>query len=178
MSLSDSYPVQLVCSGLGLSRSSYYYQPQQRDEAALKDELKKIAGEFVKYGSRRLREQLKRSGYLVGRERVRRLMREINIEIKPSKKPNPKTTDSDHPHSGVQNLVQGLEIVRPEQVWVADILVRKRQSIAIGAKGGARLGNKELPLCNVGSRRSCHAQMIVSLQIINPGFVAAAFPLG
>ena len=121
MSLSDSYPVQLVCSGLGLSRSSYYYQPQQRDEAALKDELKKIAGEFVKYGSRRLREQLKRSGYLVGRERVRRLMREINIEIKPSKKPNPKTTDSDHPHSGVQNLVQGLEIVRPEQVWVADI---------------------------------------------------------
>lgn len=121
MSLSELYPIQLLCSSLGISRSSYYYQPQQRDEVALKEELKKIAGEFVKYGSRRLSEQLKRSGYPVGRERVRRLMRELNIEIKPSKKPKPKTTDSDHTHSGVQNLVQGLEIIRPEQVWVADI---------------------------------------------------------
>ena len=93
MSLSELYPIQLLCSSLGISRSSYYYQPQQRDEVALKEELKKIAGEFVKYGSRRLSEQLKRSGYPVGRERVRRLMRELNIEIKPSKKPKPKTTD-------------------------------------------------------------------------------------
>jgi putative transposase len=121
MSLSDFYPVECLCSALGLPRSSYYYRPQHRDESALKKDMKEIAGKFVKYGSRRLKEQLKRRGYQIGRERTRRLMRELDIEIKPSKKPKPKTTDSEHSHWGVQNLVHKLEIVRPEQVWVADI---------------------------------------------------------
>lgn len=121
VSLSGLYPIQLVCSGLGFSRSSYYYRPQQRNEIGLKEELTAIAGEFVKYGSRRLKEQLKRSGYPIGRERVRRLMRELNIEVKVSKKRTPKTTDSNHPYWGTPNLVRGLEIIRPEQVWVADI---------------------------------------------------------
>jgi len=121
MSLSKEYPVQWICSALGIPRSSYYYQPKQREEAALKKDMKKIAEEFVKYGSRRLKEQLKRTGYQIGRDRVRRLMRELDIEIEPSRKPKPKTTDSDHNHSGAQNLVRGLKIVRPEQVWVADI---------------------------------------------------------
>ena len=121
MSLSDTYPVVCLCTALGLPRSSYYYQPQHRDESALKADLKEIAGKFVKYGNRRLKEQLKRRGYRIGRERTRRLMRELDIEIKPSKKPKPRTTDSEHHHSGVQNLVHKLEILRPEQVWVADI---------------------------------------------------------
>ena len=100
MSLSVEYPVVQVCRALGLSRSIYYYVPKRRDEEKLKADLKKASEEFVKYGSRRLREQLKRKGYQIGRERVRRLMGELDIEIKPSKKPRPKTTDSDNHHSG------------------------------------------------------------------------------
>lgn len=97
------------------------YQPRQRDENRLKEDLKAIAGEFAQYSNRRLTEQLKRRGYAIGRERVRRLMRELDIEVKASKKPTPRTTDSHHSHSGAQNLLRGLEIVHPDQVWVADI---------------------------------------------------------
>lgn len=121
MRLSATYPVSRICDALAFPRSTYYYRSQQRDETALKRDLEAIAGEFVTYGNRRLTEQLKRRGYPIGRQRVRRLMCELDIEVKASKKPKPKTTDSRHVHSGVQNLVKRLEIIRPEQVWVADI---------------------------------------------------------
>jgi transposase InsO family protein len=120
MTLTKEYPVKRVCNVLCISRSSYYYQPKAADETALKDALKKAAGEFVTYGSRRLKEQLKREGWEVGRKRVKRLMRELDIQVK-IKKPKIKTTDSNHDGRTSKNLVKGLEIVRPEQVWVADI---------------------------------------------------------
>ena len=33
----------------------------------------------------------------------------------------PRTTDSDHPFPRYENRVEGLEVTRPDQVWVADI---------------------------------------------------------
>ena len=120
MVLTTEYPVKRVCDALGISRSSYYYQPTVADETALKAALKKAAGEFVIYGSRRLAKQLNRQGWEIGRKRVNRLMQELDIQVK-SKKPKVKTTDSNHDGRTSKNLVKGLEIVRPEQVWVADI---------------------------------------------------------
>lgn len=120
MIFTKEYPVKRVCDALGISRSSYYYQPKVADETALKAALKKAAGEFVTYGSRRFAKQLNRQGWEVGRKRVNRLMQELNIQVK-SKKQKVKTTDSNHDKRTSKNLVKGLEIVRPEQVWVADI---------------------------------------------------------
>jgi transposase InsO family protein len=43
----------------------------------------------------------------------------------------PRTTDSDHPCPRYPNLVEGLEVDRPDQVWVADITyVRLRKEFA------------------------------------------------
>jgi putative transposase len=40
----------------------------------------------------------------------------------------PRTTDSSHPYPRFPNLVEGLEVTRPDQVWVADITyVRLRE---------------------------------------------------
>ena len=36
-------------------------------------------------------------------------------------KRTPRTTDSSHPYPRSPNLVEGLEAMRPDQVWVADI---------------------------------------------------------
>ena len=33
----------------------------------------------------------------------------------------PRTTNSEHAYPRFPNLVEGLEVTRPEQVWVADI---------------------------------------------------------
>jgi hypothetical protein len=46
--LATGYPVQLICAGLDFPRSSYYYQPSPRDDAALKAALQGVvAGVYV-----------------------------------------------------------------------------------------------------------------------------------
>ena len=43
-------------------------------------------------------------------------MRELGLLVKPKRK-KVATTDSRHPHRRYPNLVEGLEINRPDQVW-------------------------------------------------------------
>ena len=57
---------------------------------------------------------------VVNAKRVRRLMHELGIAGEaPERKP--RTTDSGHAYPRYPNLVEGLEVTRPDQVWVADI---------------------------------------------------------
>ncbi len=44
MKLADAYPLQLVCDVVGLSASSYYYQPPPRTEASLRAHIATIVG--------------------------------------------------------------------------------------------------------------------------------------
>jgi len=120
MKLAAEYPVGLVCRLLDLARSSYYYQAQERNEEPLQAVLLRLAGEWPTYGYRRLTAQLRREGWEVNSKRVRRLMREMGLQVK-TKRSKRHTTDSGHSFPRFPNLVQGLEIVRPNQVWVADI---------------------------------------------------------
>ena len=79
--LQDRYdcPVRDGCQLMNLPRSSYYYHSQKPDESQLAAHLLKAAGEYPKYGSRRLMHQLGRAPYFdpIGRYRVRRLMRQL-----------------------------------------------------------------------------------------------------
>ena len=116
------YSIQEGCQLVDLPRSSYYYVSQKPDESQLEQDLKTVAGQFPRYGSRRLFRQLRRApyGYSLGRYRMRRLMREHNL-LQKVKRKQYKTTNSDHPYPRYANLVQDLEITHPDQVWVCDI---------------------------------------------------------
>jgi putative transposase len=118
--LSQDYPISLACDILGCARSSYYYQPKQRDETEIKDAIDTVAAEWPTYGYRRVTAQLRRQGRVVNHKRVRRLMREMDLLVR-TKAKKPKTTNSEHNFPRYPNLVQDLEIVRPNQVWVSDI---------------------------------------------------------
>ena len=63
---------------------------------------------------------LHRRGHPVNTKRVRRLMRELGIEGHAPER-RPRTTNGNHPFPRYLNLVEGLKVERPEQVWVADI---------------------------------------------------------
>jgi putative transposase len=69
---------------------------------------------------------LRREGWAVNAKRVRRLMAEMGLKGKaPVRR---RTTDSRHDFPRYPNLVEGLEITRPDHVWVADITyVRLRE---------------------------------------------------
>jgi len=121
MTLADSYPIRLVCRLLGVPRSCVYYTPRPAaDEAMLKTALLDLAGEWPTYGYRRLTVMMKRLGWAVNTKRVRRWMDELNLAgAAPVRKA--RTTDSGHAFPRYPNLVKGLQIRHPEQVWVADI---------------------------------------------------------
>ncbi len=118
--LAESYLVQVICQVWQTPRSSYYYQSQAKEEPELRAALQRLAGAWPRYGSRRLTAKLQREGFPVNRKHVQRLMRELGLQgHHPAKKRC--TTNSEHPFPRYPNLVEHLEIVRPEQVWVSDI---------------------------------------------------------
>ncbi len=121
-SLSQTYPVSTSCAVLGLPRSSYYHNASRRDQQSLREAIVDIAGRHPTYGSRRVAVALQRSpsGARVGRHSVRRLMREMDLAIKP-KRGRGWGTDSRHSYRRYRNLIKGIQSERPNQVWVADI---------------------------------------------------------
>jgi hypothetical protein len=118
--LADDYSVSLLCDLLGCTRSSYYYQAKQQDENEVKSAIQDVVAEWPTYGYRRVTKQLQRQGWDVNKKRVHRLMRGMGLLVKTKRKAR-KTTNSEHDFPRYPNLVQDLEIVRPDQVWVSDV---------------------------------------------------------
>ena len=110
----------LVCAVLDVPRSSFYYRAAVADETALKAALEALAARWPTYGYRRLTALLQRAGWDVNHKRVTRLMRAMGLTVAP-KRQRKRTTDSRHNGPRFPNLVQDLAVVRPDQVWVADI---------------------------------------------------------
>jgi putative transposase len=94
----------------------------ERDESELRERIKTVASEFLKYGSRRITWQLRRPPYrmVINRKRVQRLMREMGL-LRVQKRRKRRTTDSKHGFRRYPNLVANLEVTCPDQVWVSDI---------------------------------------------------------
>jgi len=116
----DQFSISILFAVLGEPRSCIYYSPRPDQDRSLRDALIEVAGRWPTYGYRRLTKQLKREGRVVNSKLVRKLMHELGIVGKaPERKP--RTTDSGHAYPRFPNLVEDLEVTRPEQVWVADI---------------------------------------------------------
>jgi putative transposase len=120
--LASHYPVRLICEVLELSRSSYYYLASSSDDDQLRLAISELAAAWPTYGSRRLTAQLRREPHhrVVNRKRVQRLMREMNL-VGRRKRARQATTDSRHSYPRYPNLVKGLEVSKPDEVWVSDI---------------------------------------------------------
>jgi len=114
--------VKMICETVGLPRSSYYYRSQRGKHGQLEADLETVAGQYPKYGTRRITHQLRRAPYhyQINRKRVQRIMRQKKL-LRPVKRARYRTTASQHPYPRYSNLVAELEITKPEQVWVCDI---------------------------------------------------------
>ena len=120
MRLTQDYPVKLICQALELVRSTFYYRPKRTQDQPLRRAIERVIETWPRYGYRRITEQLKREGWEVNSKRIRRLMREMGLQAV-RKRQKQRTTDTRHTFPRYPNLVQVLEIVRPDQVWAADI---------------------------------------------------------
>jgi len=117
-----SCSTKAACDSVGMARSTYYYRSRARDESQIGIDLEQVAGQYPKYGTRRMTHQLRRApyGYQINRKRIQRLMREKKL-LRPVKRTKYRTTNSQHPYPRYPNLMKDMEVVRPEQAWVSDI---------------------------------------------------------
>lgn len=118
--LRGGYSDRLLCEALDVHRSSLYHEPRPGEDRPLREALIALAGRWPTYGYRRLTVMLRREGHTVNAKRVRRLMGELGLSGEPPPR-HPRTTNSVHPFPRFPNLVESLEVTRPDQVWVSDI---------------------------------------------------------
>ena len=112
--------VRRQCDLLALARSGLYYEPhgESPENLALMRLLDEAYTAWPFYGVRKMTAHLAREGQAVNVKRVRRLMRLMGLEaIYPRK----RLSVPGEGHKRYPYLLRGVEIVRPDQVWSADI---------------------------------------------------------
>jgi putative transposase len=105
---------------MGIARSTFYNNPAVQDDTAIVEAISGICEEFEFYGWRRVRAELRHRGLIVNHKKVRRLMREHDLQPRRRRR-YVATTDSDHDQPIYPNRAKGLAIDGPDQLWVADI---------------------------------------------------------
>lgn len=122
------YPVRLMCRILQVYKSAYYEWKQRGAEVisaetfALCSRTKAL---FIQsresLGSRGLMRQLRKEGFVVGRYRVRRLMKYLQRVVK-NKRKYRVTTQRTHSLPVAENVLnREFNPAKPNQAWVGDI---------------------------------------------------------
>lgn len=106
--------------------STYYHDPKisladkEEQDADIRSKIEQLRLTFPRAGYRPLLHHLKRSGIKIGETRLRRILRESGLQIRPRKK-FVRTTQSDHDFLVYPNLIQEMTIDNINQVWTTDI---------------------------------------------------------
>ncbi len=109
-----------------LSPSTYYYKPKSsrslkdKQDADIRDAIEKVQLKFPRSGYRTMKYYLRREDLIVGETRLRRIMKENNLQAKIRKRFF-VTTQSNHGEYIYPNLLPELGVTDIDQVWVADI---------------------------------------------------------
>ena len=108
------------CSLLSVSRSSAYYTPKQIKQRDL-DLMRIIDEQYLEtpfYGSRSMRNHIRRLGWTINRKPIQRLMRLMGLQ---AIYPKPRTTKPNPQNKVYPYLLRDLKINCSNQVWAADI---------------------------------------------------------
>ena len=123
-----AFPVNLLCRMLSVQRSAYYDwrgRPGKvvgPEELALRRRMKAL---FVasrgSLGSRTMAKNLRQEGFDIGRDKARRMMKRLGLQVKPKRKYK-VTTDSNHQLPVAKNVLnREFSPSAPNQAWGSDI---------------------------------------------------------
>jgi putative transposase len=105
---------------MGLPRSSFYAAPGPAEQDPVIGVIRSICESCRNYGYRRVTAELRHRGHVVNSKKVRRIMRENDLNPK-RKRRYVATTDSDHDSPIYPNVAGRFEVHGPNQLWVGDI---------------------------------------------------------
>lgn len=127
---SPGITVGRVCARLDMTRQNYYKRRRRREIRQLQGEIVcghvlEIRRDHPRMGVRKLRHLLRGKllahGMGVGRDRLFGVLRDNGLLVAPYRAKCPKTTRFNPNLPCFANEVKGQAVVRPDQVWVADI---------------------------------------------------------
>lgn len=115
----------MFCALFGLSKQAYYKQIRQRQRKAntrvqARASVLQLRRIMPRLGTRKLYHLLKQEGVQIGRDRLFDLLRDEGLLVMKRKKYT-VTTNSKHWMRKYPNLAKSITLIRPEQLWVADI---------------------------------------------------------
>jgi putative transposase len=97
---------------MGVARSSFYAEPEGRPcNKKIVAEIRAITDDFESYGYRRVHAELRHRGFVVKAKKVRRLMREHDLN--PRRRRFIRTTDSDHDSPIPPFVAKDFEVFSP-----------------------------------------------------------------
>jgi putative transposase len=106
---------------MGLPRSTFYDTPAMKaDDAEIVARITTICDEFEAYGYRRVGAELRHQGLVVNGKKIRRLMREHDLQPRRRRR-FVATTDSNHDGPLFPDRARNMVVDGPNQLWVADI---------------------------------------------------------
>ena len=120
----EAIAVSTQCKLLAITRSVIYAHKKHQQDAVDEDEgqlLQLLDEEYTRhpfYGTRRMTQYLRGLGYVINRKRVQRLMRTLRLA---GMAPCPNTSKPHPPHKLYPNLLRGVDVIAPNQVWNTDI---------------------------------------------------------
>ena len=127
--LESDFSVHLLCKALGVLKSTYYHRKLRspvKKQHEIQDEImrpliKQVFDESAeRFGRNKIRSVLQQKGYTISRERVSRLMKEMNLvckQMRPRFIVMGSRKDKDSPDKVQRNF----ETEAPNLVWVSDI---------------------------------------------------------
>lgn len=121
-----------MCRAFGYSKQAYYHSQQYGDklepECYLVSLVEDLHEDMPRLGGIKLWKLLNDNGVRVGRDELYNLLRTHSLLVK-GKKRYIVTTDSRGWQWQYPNLIKGLEVNRPNQVWVSDITYVQCRSV-------------------------------------------------
>lgn len=125
-----------LCQLFGYTRQAFYKQQQKQMKTHFTEEriVEVVRDEreaLPRLGTRKLHHLLHQRKIFIGRDKLYRLLRDHDLLVRPRKRYVARTTFASHRAHRYKNLIEGLEITRPNQVWVADITyIRLKEGFA------------------------------------------------
>jgi putative transposase len=120
----------MICGLFGKSRQAHYKCKWNEDKLVLKHAIviktvDEIRLSMPRIGTRKLRFLLdtksKTHDINIGRDKLFDLLDDYGLLIRKRRKRKAVTTDSSHSFKKYPNLIKGIDIIYPNQLWVSDI---------------------------------------------------------
>jgi transposase InsO family protein len=121
--------ITALCRRVGMKRQNFYAERRRRTRREIDEDLivalvLQIRRLHPRLGGRKLlhllRPRLADAGVTIGRDRFFEVLRRHGLLVE-RKRASPRTTQSRHTLPVFRNLVSGLAVTAPNQVWVSDL---------------------------------------------------------